>query len=206
MAARVVLRALLHRYTDPSCRAGPFLLQLTDLHASNIFVDGDWNVVCLIDLEWVCALPAAMLDVPYWLTGRGIDQITGEHLVEFDKVRREFMHIFEQEEHEAGDDGHSILSQVMHSTWDSGGVWFWHSIASVNATFGLVNKHLCAKFSTDLYLPEAIGVLSKFWCDDAEAVIDKKVAEYHEYEVQLKSLFAKENRSTNEQARSENTN
>jgi hypothetical protein len=32
-------------------RHGPFPLQLTDLHASNIFVDEDWNITCLIDLE-----------------------------------------------------------------------------------------------------------------------------------------------------------
>lgn len=36
---------------------GPFLLQLTGLHASNIFVNNDWNVTRLIDLEWVCSLP-----------------------------------------------------------------------------------------------------------------------------------------------------
>lgn len=187
MAARVVLRALLHRYTDP-LQAGPLLLQLTDLHPSNILVDDDWNVVCLIDLEWVCALPAAMLSAPYWLTGRGIDQITDEHLIEFDKVRREFIDIFEQEEHEAsGGGGHSI-SQVMHSSWDSGGVWFWHSITSVNAMFGLVNKHLCP--STELYLPQVTAALSKFWCDDAEAVVEKKLAEFHEYDTKLKRLFA----------------
>lgn len=197
MAARVVLRALLHRYAaDSSCQ--PFLLQLTDLHASNVFVDDDWNVVCLIDLEWICALPAPMLDVPYRLTGRGIDQITGEHLVEFEKMRREFMHVFEQEEREAGGgSGHIILSQIMHSTWDSGGVWFWYSITSVNAMFGLVNKHLCEKFSTSLYLSSVTEVLFKFWCDDAEAVVDRKVAEYKEYEVRLKHLFARNRCPTN---------
>ena len=110
------------------------------------------------------------------------------------------MRIFEQEESDAGDGGgHITLSQVMHSTWDSGGVWFWYSITSVNAMFGLVNKHLCEKFSTSLHLSSVTEVLFKLWCDDAEAVVDRKVAEYNEYEVQLKRLFAGNRRPTNGQ-------
>ncbi|KAG7146782.1 hypothetical protein HYQ46_004410 [Verticillium longisporum] len=58
--------------------------QLTDFHASNILVDKLWNVTGLIDLEWICALPLEMLDVPYWLTGCAIDQIKGEKLEHFD--------------------------------------------------------------------------------------------------------------------------
>lgn len=54
MAARMVLCIVLHRLINASYRAGPFVLQRTDLHASNIFVDDDWNIACLIDLKWVC--------------------------------------------------------------------------------------------------------------------------------------------------------
>lgn len=42
-------------------RSRPFLLQLTDIYPSNIFVDRDWNFMTIIDLEWMCALPAEML-------------------------------------------------------------------------------------------------------------------------------------------------
>ncbi|KAJ0127283.1 Uncharacterized protein HZ326_29615 [Fusarium oxysporum f. sp. albedinis] len=52
-------------------------LQFTDLHASNIFVDEEWNVTCFVDLEWISALPVEMLAVPYWLTGCKIDEIEG---------------------------------------------------------------------------------------------------------------------------------
>jgi hypothetical protein len=65
MAARALLRTLSHHFFTRERRGEPFRLQLTDLHASNIFVDNDWNVTCLTDLEWVCALPAEMLAVPY---------------------------------------------------------------------------------------------------------------------------------------------
>ncbi|PNY25627.1 Uncharacterized protein TCAP_04425 [Tolypocladium capitatum] len=69
MADQTFLRALSHNYIKRERRNGPFLLQLTDFHASNIFVDEDWNITCLIDLEWMCFLPAEMIDVPYWVTG-----------------------------------------------------------------------------------------------------------------------------------------
>ncbi|RMZ80972.1 hypothetical protein DV738_g2348, partial [Chaetothyriales sp. CBS 135597] len=70
MAAKTLLRAVSHHYINKARRNGPFLLQFTDLHASNIFVDEAWNITCLLDLEWVCALPSEMLAVPYWLTGQ----------------------------------------------------------------------------------------------------------------------------------------
>jgi hypothetical protein len=41
----------LHYYVKRERRNGPFYLQLTDLHASNIFVDENWNIAYLIDLE-----------------------------------------------------------------------------------------------------------------------------------------------------------
>lgn len=82
MAARTLLRAVSHHYVKQEFRNGPFLLQLSDFHASNIFVDEEWNITCLIDLEWVCAVPAEMLAVPYWLTGRAIDGLRREHLDE----------------------------------------------------------------------------------------------------------------------------
>jgi len=39
-----------------------------------------------------------MLAVPYWLIGHGIDKIVDNNFCEFDKVRQEFMIIFEEEE------------------------------------------------------------------------------------------------------------
>lgn len=91
MAVKTLLRVFVHRYISPERRCDPFLLQLTDLHASNIFVDDDWNVACLLDSEWLCALPAEMLSVPYWLTGCSIDGILQEERYEeFSKVQQEF--------------------------------------------------------------------------------------------------------------------
>ncbi len=193
MAARTVLRALSHYYIDRSRRYGPFLLQLTDQHACNMIVDDDWNITCLIDVEWVCALPSEMLHVPYWLTERGIDQIDGEHLTEFDEVRREFMRIFDDEERQAATaTRHGIvLAQALDDAWDSGGMWFWHCVSSINAMQSLVRDHLCPRFSTKFY-PKVEVILSNLWCRDAAMVVEKKVAEHEEYDNKLRRLFGEE--------------
>jgi len=80
MAVKALLRVLSPRHVRRDLRSGPFALQLTDLHASNIFVDEEWNVPGLVDLEWICALPLEMLRAPYWMTGCAVDDIQGEEL------------------------------------------------------------------------------------------------------------------------------
>lgn len=95
MALRVVLRALSHHYIRRETRDGPFLLQPTDLHASNIFVDEDRNT-CLLDPEWISALPLEMPAVPHWNTGCSIDEIQGDKYRELDQAHQEFLQILEE--------------------------------------------------------------------------------------------------------------
>ncbi|KFY41500.1 hypothetical protein V494_02964 [Pseudogymnoascus sp. VKM F-4513 (FW-928)] len=187
MTQRILLRALSHQYINRARRNGPFLLQLTDVNPSNIFVDKECNLTCLIDLEWICALPAEMLAVPYWLTGQGIDEIQKDHLVAFNEIRREFMDILEEEEQGLGEQNISI-SEAMHNTWDSKGVWFWYCISSANAMLALLEDHICPAFSAVLY-SDFEEVLSKFWCKNAEGVVQQKVNDNIQYNAELRQRF-----------------
>ncbi|KFY68789.1 hypothetical protein V498_10566 [Pseudogymnoascus sp. VKM F-4517 (FW-2822)] len=144
MASKALLRMLSHHYVERKHRNGPFYFQFTDLYASNIFVDEQWNITCLIDLEWVCALPAEMLAVPYWLTGHGIDEIVDDNLHEFDVIRQEFMKNFEAEEASMQN---PTLASTMHKGWESDGVWFWRCLTSTNAMISFVKDHNCPRFS-----------------------------------------------------------
>lgn len=157
MAVKTLLRAFSHRYIKREYRHGPFLLQLTDLHASNIFVDHDWNITCLIDLEWLCALPAEMLNVPYWLTGCSIDEIQDERYGEFDKIRQEFMHIFQEQERRTKANHGITISKVMQDMWESKGIWFWHCLSSVKAMYFLLEGHLCPAGSLSLDVERAVS-------------------------------------------------
>ncbi|PNY25379.1 Aminoglycoside phosphotransferase [Tolypocladium capitatum] len=190
MAVKTLLRTLSHHYIDRDRRNGPFLLQLTDLHSSNIFVDNDWNVTRLIDLEWVCSLPREMLAVPYWLTGRGIDQITEEQLDDFDKVRQDFMRILQEEEQamSAGKGQRIPLARTINNMWESRGVWFWHCLDSVNAMYRLLEDHMCPSFSASLS-PEAERIMSDFWCEGSAGIVAKKLADKESYDRELRQIF-----------------
>jgi hypothetical protein len=190
MAAKVMLRALLHHYIQRETRNGPFRLQFTDFHASNIFVDKDWNITCLIDHEWVCALPTEMLSVPYWLTGCDIDEITKESLFEFDIVHQEFMGIFEEEEVKMMPTDPPTLTSIMNDSWRSGAVWFWHCITSVNAAFSLVEDHIGPRFFPLSTSTEKL--LSKYWCQNSAQVAERKIIDREKYVKQLQLLFNEE--------------
>ncbi|OBT60084.1 hypothetical protein VE03_10364 [Pseudogymnoascus sp. 23342-1-I1] len=189
MAQRTLLRALSHQYIKRARRNGPFLLQLTDVNPSNIFVDGECNFTCLIDLEWICALPAEMLAVPYWLTCRGIDEIEGQYLAEFNEIRQEFMHILEEEEQKGPAEHNISIVGAMRDMWDSKGVWYWYCIASANGMLALLADHICPAFSVDHLYSDFEEVLSKFWCEDSEDVVQQKVVDNKEYNAELRQIF-----------------
>lgn len=57
LSALVALRALLPVFWKQDVRDDAFVLTLPDLHQSNIFVDDDWNIVGVIDLEFAPVQP-----------------------------------------------------------------------------------------------------------------------------------------------------
>ncbi|KAI9049319.1 hypothetical protein LZ554_007163 [Drepanopeziza brunnea f. sp. 'monogermtubi'] len=190
MAVKALLRMLSHHYVERKRHNGPFYLQCTDLHPSNIFVDEQWNITCLIDLEWISALPAEMLDVPDWLTGQGIDEILDDKLHEFDATRQEFMKIFEAEEIKMASDQKHLLADTMCKSWESSGLWFWWCLGPTNAMISVVEDHICPRFS---YLSsEAAETISRFWQPDSAKIVEKKMADYKGYEKDLGALFGRQ--------------
>lgn len=189
MAVGALLRMLSHHYIQRKRRNGPYYLQFTDLHESNIFVDGHCNITCVIDLEWVCALPAEMLAVPYWLTGHGIDEIVGDNLREFDDIRQEFMKIFEEEEVKVALKQKPVLASIMYEGWESDGIWFWRCLTSTNAMISLIEDHICPRFSR--LSSKAEEILSEYWCQGSAEVVKRKVTDYEVYKKELEILFSK---------------
>jgi hypothetical protein len=141
MANLAAMRALLPHFTDRKLRQGPFLYRLTDLHQSNIFVDSNWRIKCLVDLEWACSLPAETLRPPYWLTGRPVDDLIGEHHGAFNKTHHEFVDIFEEEEKSMNHDC-SYRSSIMRKSWEIGSFWYFHALDSPKGLFNLFRVHI----------------------------------------------------------------
>lgn len=96
MLRMILLRLLKPQLVDCHSKE-PFVLQFTDLHSSNIFVDDKWKIVAFIDLEFVCALPASMMIVRYWLSVDAIDLVF-DHVEAFRKMHDSFLRTFRDEE------------------------------------------------------------------------------------------------------------
>lgn len=187
LAVKATLRTLAHHYIRRESRDGPFILQHTDLRFGNIFVDDDWNVTCLVDLEWVCALPVEELAVPYWLSNRAVDGLVDEHLAAFENLRREFMLAFEHEEQQTAAHHSLKLSRIMHETWKSGGIWFWLALSCVNGAKPLIYRYIVPMFTKKpMRFREA---LHEFWCRGSDRVVEAKLADYKTYEAQLRKVY-----------------
>ena len=87
-AALTVMRSVWSCFFRRDLRRGPFFLNLTALNQTNILVDDEWNVKCLIDLEWACSHPVEMIQPPYWLTNQPIDLINAD---DYEVLHREFV-------------------------------------------------------------------------------------------------------------------
>lgn len=192
MARLAIMRALLPQFSDRDNRDGPFLYRFTDLHPSNIFVDSDWNIKRVVDLEWACSLPAETLRPPYWLTGRALDDLTGEHLDEFRDAYEEFVDTFEEEE-KKGPPFQGIQlhrTKLMRRAWETGSLWYFLAAESPKGLFNLFNQHINPIFTS----VHSIGFdfsksMSAYWAADTENVIVSKLRDKEEYEKMLCQRF-----------------
>ena len=192
MANLTIMRALLSRFTNQELRHGPFLFRLTDLHQSNIFVDDDWHIKCLIDLEWACSLPAETLHPPYWLTSRPVDALLGEHLDAFSKAHHEFMEVFEKEEkslpHMNGNS--SYRTDIIRTGWKIGNFWYFEALNSPKGLYNIFRGHIQPRFASSHNVdPEFPRILSEYWTEDSEGFINAKVRDKEAYEKKLRWTF-----------------
>jgi hypothetical protein len=140
-------------------RYGPFPLHLTDVNRSNIYVDRDWNVTCLIDLEWICALPVEALAVPHWLAGHAVNKISEP---EFNKIHREFIHAVEEERRRTPVGGGFLLASRMEESRQSGASRLWMAVHS-SAMYSLIWKHIYPRFPVMADRVQAEAILSGCW-------------------------------------------
>lgn len=189
IAMRTLLRALSHHFIVRDRQQGPFLLQLTDFHQSNIFVDDDWHVTCLIDLEWLCALPAEMLSVPYWLTNCSIDNIIDERYHHFNRVRHLFLETMDKESHNIRQEHDIQVTVTMRDSWLSKGVWFWACIRSVNAWLFILEDHILPRFSANNGFVADMKAVSTLWRDNVGKIVEAKIEDEAKYQEELRSLL-----------------
>lgn len=191
MSYAVTLKALMSSMVNDHY-GGPFVLQHSDLHASNIFVDEDWNITGLIDLEYVCALPPEMLGVPYWLSADYIDQVAN-NMREYTETFAAFMRIFDEEQQLMQMRHQVSIGAEIRKAWRSGAYWFYHCLTSVNAMTSIVEDHIHPKFgfraSSSTQEREFNHALSHFWAENASDWVEKKVEDKRQYDLDVQAYF-----------------
>ena len=70
------------------------------------------------------------------------------------------------------------LMRILREIWESGAVWFWRCLTSVDAIFYLVEDHVSPRCC--LVSRKVEEVLSEYWCQESAA---------DNYEKELGSLF-----------------
>lgn len=192
MAMRAMIRSVAHQYIAPELRNCPFLLQLTDFHQSNIMVDKDWNVTCLIDLEWISALPAESLSVPYWLTGCSIDTIIDDAYPVFDEARKLSLQTMEENGKHIHPKHNIHFTDVMQRSWDSKAVWFWACLRSIDGWLLVLESNILPKYTSNTSFVADLKNLSAIWHENIDKVVERKVADEEKYQEALKELFLRQ--------------
>ncbi|QDS73257.1 hypothetical protein FKW77_004296 [Venturia effusa] len=183
MAVFVLTRLLIDRFSTQELRTGPFYLSFTDENAGHFFVDENWNVTKVVDLEWVCSCPAAMSGTPYWLSGCGIDQIYDEKQNEFADLQEQYLIALRQNESERK--WCRPLSHTMEHNWRNGAFWFFHGLTSIDALYNISKRHLLCDVMTQPGWESA----SDQFAADPQALVRKKVDEKAKYDAMLQQLY-----------------
>jgi hypothetical protein len=187
----VLMRASLVQFTDRSLRDGPFVMYMTDMHASNIFVDQDWNIKHIIDLEWACSLPLQHVMVPHWLTGKGVDLLTGPEYERFGNCYKQFTDAVRQEETNAPlfyKGTTYSLAATMNRTWEQHHYWYLSALQSPKGLFNLFRGQL-----QPLYEEPPKGSLcpavSVFWAPGMSSFVSSKLNDLAQYVQEVRDIF-----------------
>jgi hypothetical protein len=196
LSVLAAMRALLPRYATSRLREGPFFFTLIDVHPNNVFVDADWRIKSLIDLEWACVRPVEMLLAPVWLTGRRVDMLPpGKDLDTYLAKLEEFFDAFDQEQSalvQTQNSAVSLTTDIMRKGFASGQFWFLHALDNPKTACNLFFQHILPRFSGSTSENNMSGFkrhLAHLWNSNSQTIIDKKLKDRELYEEELKKMF-----------------
>ncbi|PYH95913.1 hypothetical protein BO71DRAFT_439965, partial [Aspergillus ellipticus CBS 707.79] len=183
LSALSAMRTISRSFFQRDLRNGPFFLSFTNLNQSNIFVDAEWHITCLVDLEWVCSLPVEMIRPPHWLSNNAVDSLDA---TAYDTVRKVFMRALEIEERAhptaiRGKDGiiDLQLSTTMERSWLTGTFWYTLALSSPSGLFGIFNDHIRPLFVTE-NTKEFHSIMPLLWRKGVGDTVDCEVSDKQE--------------------------
>jgi hypothetical protein len=175
---------------------GPFVLQFTDFHASNIFVDDQWNIIALIDLEFVCALPLGMMSMPHWLLVDAIDDVC-QNIDAFHKMHEIFIEIFLEQERSMGHENIVRLAQSIQDALKTYSCWYYQALTSINGVACSLEDHIYEKFQFDPGPAEERRLarrMSLRWSSDPKILVERKLRDKAKYNEDVARHFSQHQR------------
>ncbi|KAL4861659.1 hypothetical protein BDV12DRAFT_179906 [Aspergillus spectabilis] len=176
------MRMLPPLFFTQNCR-GPFFFFLTDLHQSNIFVDKQWRITALIDLEWGCTLPVEMIRLPYRFAGDAVDEVEPERL---ENAQQDFMTILKTEERNLS--RASELSGGLEKAWGIGAYWYGLALATTSGLFWLFDNKI-HPLMTGTPRNTFHFELARFWTREHAKILAKKLDDRASYDSCLRQEF-----------------
>lgn len=184
-SALMVMRSVWSCFFRRDLRRGPFFLNLTDLNQTNILVDDDWNIKCLIDLEWACSHPVEMIQPPYWLTNQSIDLISMD---DYEILHKEFMDAFAEEEKKTKLPVH--LYPILQQGWERGTFWCSLALSSPTALFKIFYGYIQPRFSKTHQDDTNFCITTMpYWTFNTLDFLELKVKDKEQYDVALREAF-----------------
>ncbi|POR33924.1 Uncharacterized protein TPAR_05878 [Tolypocladium paradoxum] len=189
LAALAALRAATHHFIRQEFRAGPFFFTLTDLYQQNIFVDDDWNIQTVIDLEWAHTTPVEMQLPPYWVTSRSVDGFNdADAVAEYEAVLEEYLAVYEAEEQRRN--GSVVQAAVKRHVWQRGSFWYFHAVSVPKGMYNLFNRHVQPLFNKEHPRNKIFDdVFYWYWGFGAQDLIDKKLRDKQDYIARVREAF-----------------
>ena len=170
--------------------SGPFYLHLTDITQQNLFVDEDWNITAVLDLEWTCSLPVEMIHPPFWLSDQSISTLDKET---YGTLHREFTEILKEEEEKAIAAGRKSAIQLyslLRKGWERGAFWCTLAIHTPMSLFDLFYDHMQPKFSENHKDEKQFWLITMpYYGFGTRAFLDEKIKDKEEYDKSLREEF-----------------
>lgn len=189
LSALAALRPIMHIFIRPKYRNGLFHLTLTDLHQSNIFVDEQWNIQTIIDLEWAHTRPIEMQVPPYWLTSRAADGFYDvDAIAEYETILDEYLSIYAEEEQRRN--GEVVQAPIQQHVWKSGSFWYFHAVSIPKGMYNLFNRHIQPLFNAEHSETSVFDeVFFWYWGVHAQKTIQTKLADKEDYLDRVRRAF-----------------
>ncbi|KAM3505217.1 hypothetical protein MY11210_008058 [Beauveria gryllotalpidicola] len=159
--------------------------------ATNIFVDKDWKITCVIDLEFACSLPVEFLESPScWLDDEMVHEMAPDDLA---SKHAEFLeHLRHEEQLQNCQQDRERLSSIMKQTWENGTFWFTLALKCPIAFNQILYDKILAS-----YFAVPANELSKTdyslaaltWRPNISDIIDRKLQDQEEYQNKLYQFF-----------------